>query len=55
MDFLEDGLSKAFGRVWHERLIYKIRSTGISGTPLRLIKSFLGGRFQRVLLNGKTY
>ena len=50
--FLE--ISKAFDRVWHEGLIYKIQSTGISGTPLKLIKSFLSGRFQGVLLNGQT-
>ena len=50
--FLE--ISKAFDRVWHEGLIYKIQSTGISGTPLKLIKSFLSGRFQHVLLNGQT-
>ena len=47
-------ISKAFDRVWHEGLIYKIQSTGISGTPLKLIKSFLSGRFQDVLLNGQT-
>ena len=47
-------ISKAFDRVWHEGLIYKIQSTGISGTPLKLIKSFLSGRFQCVLLNGQT-
>ena len=50
--FLE--ISKAFDRVRHEGLIYKIQSTGISGTPLKLIKSFLSGRFQCVLLNGQT-
>ena len=47
-------ISKAFDRVWHEGLIYKIQSTGISDTPLKLIKSFLTGRFQSVLLNGQT-
>ena len=47
-------ISKAFDRVWHEGLIYKIQSTEISGTALKLIKSFLSGRFQRVLLNSKT-
>ena len=34
-------ISKAFDRVWHEGLIYKIQSTGILGTPLKLIESFL--------------
>ena len=47
-------ISKAFDRVWHEGLIYKIQSTEISGTALKLIKSFLSGRFQRVLLNSQT-
>ena len=36
-------ISKAFDRVWHEGLLYKIQSTGISGTPLKLIESFLSG------------
>ena len=40
--------------VWHEGLIYKIQSTRISDTPLKLIKSFLSGRFQSALLNGQT-
>ena len=44
-------VSKAFDRIWHEGLVYKIRFTGISGTPLKIIKSFLSGRFQLVLLN----
>ena len=39
-------ISKAFDRVWHEGLLYKIQSTGISGTPLKLIESFLSGRYQ---------
>ena len=29
-------MSKAFDRIWHEGLIYKIQSTGISVTSLRL-------------------
>ena len=33
-------ISKAFGRVWHEGLLYKIQSTGLSGTPLKLIEFF---------------
>ena len=47
-------ISKAFDRVWHEGLLYKIQSIGISGTPLKLIESFLSGRYQRVLLNGQA-
>ena len=46
--------SKAFDRVWHECLIYKLQSLGISGLPLKCIESFLSNRFQRVLLNGQS-
>ena len=47
-------ISKAFDRVWHEGLLYKLKSYGISGPLLILIKSFLANRFQRVVLNGQT-
>ena len=30
-------ISKAFDRVWHEGLIYKIKSIGITGMPLKLL------------------
>ena len=47
-------ISKAFHRVWHKGLIYKIWSTGISSTPLKLIINFLSGKFHCVLLNGQA-
>ena len=47
-------ISKAFDRVWHEGLLFKLKSYGINGPPLTLIKSFLSNRFQRVVLNGQT-
>ena len=47
-------ISKAFDRVWHEGLLYKLKSYGINGPLLILIKSFLTNRFQRVVLNGQT-
>ena len=46
--------SKAFDRVWHEGLIYKLRRCGVSGNLLSLIKDFLANRKQRTVLNGKT-
>ena len=46
-------ISKAFGRVWHDGLIYKLRRCGVSGKLLSLIQSFLKDRKQRTVLNGK--
>ena len=46
--------SKAFDKVWHDGLIYKLKSLGISGSLLKLIQNYLDNRFQRVLLNGQT-
>ena len=47
-------MSKAFDKVWHEGLIYKLKSMGVSDSLLKLFQSFLTNRFQRVLLNGQT-
>ena len=47
-------MSKAFDKVWHEGLIYKLKSMRVSNSLLKLIQSFLSNRFQRVLLNGQT-
>ena len=47
-------LSKAFDRVWHKGLLYKLECSGISGSLPALIRDFLANREQRVLLNGKN-
>ena len=47
-------LSKAFDRVWHDGLLYKLECNGISGNVMILIRNFLRDRKQRVLLNGKS-
>ena len=47
-------LSKAFNRVWHDGLLYKLEVNGISGNILQLIKNSLKDRKQRVVLNGKS-
>ena len=47
-------LSKAFYKVCHDGLIYKLKLLGISGSLLKLIQNYLDNRFQRVLLNGQT-
>ena len=46
-------ISKAFGKVWHEVLLYKLESIGISGNLLNLFHSFLNDRYQRVVVNGQ--
>ena len=46
--------SKAFDKVWHDALLYKLRRMGICLKYFGLIDSFLSDRFQRVLLNGQT-
>ena len=45
-------ISKAFDKVWHEGLLFSLKSFGISGNWLNFIKPYLTDRFQRVLLNG---
>ena len=37
-------LSKTFDKVWHEGLLYKLKSNKINGNALQLIKSFLHNR-----------
>ena len=46
-------ISKAFDKVWHEGLLYKLESLGIAGNLLKLFQSFLIDRQQRVVLNGQ--
>ena len=46
-------ISKAFDKVWHEGLLYKLKSMGISGELYKLLQNCLSGRFQRVILNGQ--
>ena len=47
-------ISKAFDKLWHEGLLFKLRSMGISGELYNLLGNYLSGRFQRVILNGQT-
>ena len=44
---------KAFDKVRHEGLLFKLEHIGISGNLLSLLKSFLSNRFQQVVLNGQ--
>lgn len=42
--------SKAFDKVSHEKLVFKLHSYGIHGSALSWINSFLNGRTQKVVL-----
>ena len=47
-------ISKAFDKVWHAGLVFKMKRNGIQGKLLRLLSDFLDDRQQRALLNGKS-
>ena len=42
---------KHLTRFWHEGLLYKLKSMGISGELYNLLENYLLGRFQKVFLN----
>ena len=46
-------ISKAFDKVWHGSLIFKLRQNGISGDIINILQEFLRNRKQRVVLNGQ--
>ena len=46
-------ISKAFDKVWHQGLHYKLRQKGISGELLNILTDFLDNITQRVILNGQ--
>ena len=48
-------LPKAFDKVWHQALLFKLKSFGIRGKLLNLLKDYISNRFQRVLLNCQEY
>ena len=45
-------MSKAFDKVWHQGLIYKLEQNGVKGNLLEMFKSYLSEREQRVVMNG---
>ena len=47
-------ISRAFDRVWHEGIIFKLKQLGVEGDALNIIKSFLADRKQRVVLDGQV-
>ena len=47
-------ISKAFDKVWHDGVIFKLQENGISSNLLNVLKHFLTNRKQRVVLNGQS-
>ena len=47
-------ISKAFDKVWHKGLLFKLKSYGIEGELLSLLECYLSNRQQRVVLNVQT-
>ena len=48
-------ISKAFGKVWHDGLLFKLNQNGITGSLLKLFENYLHNREQRVVLNGSFF
>ena len=46
-------MPKAFNKVWHKGLIFKLKQSSISGNLLGTLTDFLKLRKQRVVLNGQ--
>ena len=47
-------ISKAFNKVWHDDLLFKLKQNDVSGGLLKLFENYLHNKKQRVVLNG-TY
>ena len=45
-------ISKAFDKVWHDGLIFKLKQNGISGSLLKLFQNYKSNRKQCVVING---
>ena len=52
VDLILLDFSKAFDKVSHEKLLFKMHNYGVRGQTLKWIKSFLDNRSQSVILNG---
>ena len=46
-------ISKAFDKVWHEGLLFKLKQIGIGGPLLNWFQTYLVGQLQRVIIKGQ--
>ena len=46
-------MSKAFDKVWHDGLLYKLKNYGVEGDFYNILKNYLQNRKQKVVLNGQ--
>ena len=47
-------ISKAFDKVWHKGLLYKLKCYGVDKKAYDILENYLSNRQQRVLLNGQS-
>jgi hypothetical protein len=47
-------ISKAFDKVWHKGLIFKLKQSGIGGSLLDWFENYLKDHLQRVVINGQA-
>ena len=45
-------ISKAFDKVWHQGLLFKLKQNGITGKSLYFFENYLTNRCYKVVLNG---
>ena len=48
-------ISKAFDKIWHQGLHYKLKQNGISGKLWKTLTDFIVNRTQRVILNAQYF
>ena len=47
-------ISKAFDKVWHDGLLYKLKCLGVDGGFYGILKNYLQNRQQKIVLNGQS-
>ena len=47
-------ISKAFDKVWHEALLFKLKQNGVTGKAINFLGSYIKNREQIVVLNGSS-